>query len=293
MTKSKLDSASDIEDVAFDILKGSKALGVFPTPIDQIVQYAELKVSKKDLTVIPKNYLGKASEALKRALRKARGALDRRKKTIYLDLNLIPARNKFTKLHETGHHVLPWQKNMYEYIQDDKYSLDPDTEEGFEAEASFFASSALFQLDRFEEKLKDLSLSMKSAMALANDFGSSKHAAIRRYVEKSNKRCALIVLKDLNKQTRSAKLRNYFQSPKFSSNFGNLEWPELMGVEMPFILDYSFNRRFHENGQMIYYDENNGFMDFQYHFFYNGYNVFVLLMPVGEKNKSRVKIVLK
>lgn len=293
MTKNKIDSSKDIENVAFDILKGSKSLGVFPTPVDRIIQYAELKVNeKRDLSIIPKNYIGKSTEALKRALRKVRGVLDRSEKTIYLDLKQLPVRNKFTKLHEAGHHLLPWQRVMYEYIQDDEFSLDPDTEDEFEAQASYFASSALFQLDRFEEKMKELPLSIKSAMVLAKDFGSSNHAAIRRYVEYSNKRCAVIVLKDINKQTRSAKLRNYFQSPKFSSDFGNLEWPELMGVEMPFILDMAYNRRLHENGKMIFNDGNNGFMDFQYHFFYNNYNVFVLLMPTGEKIKSRTKIIM-
>jgi hypothetical protein len=74
MTKSKIDSAKDIDNIAFDILKGSKAFGVFPTPVDKIIRYAELKVTeKRDLSVIPKNYIGKSTERLKRALRKVRG----------------------------------------------------------------------------------------------------------------------------------------------------------------------------------------------------------------------------
>ena len=65
MIRNELTSAKDIEDISFDILKGSKALGIFPTPIDQIVQYAELRVNeKRDLSVIPKNYIGKSTEEI-------------------------------------------------------------------------------------------------------------------------------------------------------------------------------------------------------------------------------------
>lgn len=293
MVRNELTSAKDIEDISFDILKGSKALGVFPTPIDQIVQYAELRVNeKRDLTIIHRNYFGKSTKLLKKALRKVMGALDRREKTIYLDLIQYPSRKKFITLHETGHDLLPWQKKLYEYIEDDEYSIDPETKETFEAEASYFASATLFQLDRFEEKLKQLPLALKSAMTLADEFGSSKHAAIRRYVECSNRRCALLVLKDFNKANKNAVLRNYFQSSNFTSDFGDLTWPETLNVDMPFIEDMIYNKRFHENGTIICKDQNNGLMNFKYHFFNNNYNTFILMMPVGEKNKSRTRIIV-
>lgn len=293
MVRNELTSAKDIEDISFDILKGSKALGIFPTPIDQIVQYAELRVNeKRDLSIIPKNYLDKSTELLKKALRKVRGALDRGEKTIYLDLKQHPSRKKFITLHETGHDLLPWQKKLYEYIEDDEDSIDPETKETFEAEASYFASATLFQLDRFEEKLKQLPLSLKSAMALADEFGSSKHAAIRRYVECSNRRCALLVLKDFNKANQTAVLRNYFQSSNFTADFGNLAWTETLNVSMPFIEDMIYNRKFHENGTIVCKDQNNGLMNFEYHFFNNYYNTFILLMPAGEKNKSRTRIIV-
>lgn len=291
MSLTNLSSAKDIENVAFDILNRSKSLGIFPTPINKIVQYTELKVSKKDLSVIPANYIGKANEALKKALRKVRGALDRQEKTIYLDLKQISARNKFTKLHETGHHVLPWQRKMYEYVEDDKLSLNPDTEEEFEAEANFFASSILFQLDRFEEEMGKLPLALNSSIVLAKMFGSSIHASLRRYVERSNRRCALIVLNKYEPVNQVASLRDYFQSPKFSNDFGMIHWSEVIGINFPFIVDMAYNKRFNENGLMNIEDPNNGTMSLKYHFFDNSYNGFVLIMPVGETNKSRTSII--
>jgi hypothetical protein len=129
-------------------------------------------------------------------------------------------------------------------------------------------------------------------MVLADEFGASKHAAIRRYVEHSNKRCALIVLKNINKKNQSAELRNYFQSDNFTSDFGNLEWPKTMDIKMPFIVDMSYNRRFHEAGTMTFKDKQMDSTNFQYHFFNNHYNIFVFLMPVGEKIKSKTKIIV-
>ena len=74
MGSKKLESKQEIEDVAFDVLKQSGALGKFPTPVDQIVQFSELRIDESnDITSIPKNYLGKTSEALKKALRKLTG----------------------------------------------------------------------------------------------------------------------------------------------------------------------------------------------------------------------------
>ena len=41
-----LSSKKDIENISFDILKSSKSLDVFPTPIDKILQYSELIVAE-------------------------------------------------------------------------------------------------------------------------------------------------------------------------------------------------------------------------------------------------------
>ena len=291
----KPNSAKDIENITFDILKGSKAFGCFPTPIDQIVKFAELRIVRSDgLIEIPKNYIARSSEILKSALRKALGALDRREKKIYLDFTQPKPRIKFATLHETGHEVLPWQQKLYQYLEDDECSLDDQaTKEEFEVEASYFASAALFQLNRFDEELRTLPLEIGSAMALAKQFGSSQHAAIRRYVECSNKRCALLVLKDFDGVKMSAKKRNYFQSASFSKSFGSLEWPDFFEAEFPFISDMAYKRKFYKDGSLAYGCSVNGQIRFNYHFFNNTYNTFILLMPVGEHNKSRTTIHLK
>lgn len=283
----------DIEDVSFDILKQSKALGVFPTPVDKIVQYSELYVDRKaDIFNIPKNYLSKSSEALKKALRKVRGMLDRREKIIYLDLTQTPTRQKFVQLHECGHEVLPWQRKLYDVIEDDEISIDPDVKDEFEFEANYFASATLFQLDRFEEELQNLPLEIKSGLHLSKFFGASTHASFRRYVEYSNKRCALLVLeKENNPIITGCKLRNSFQSVSFTKEFGELKWEPSLSLSYEFVQDYLIKgKRLHCNGQLCLATKN-GLTTFHYHFFNNTYNGFVFIKPVGEENKTRTRII--
>ena len=82
----ELHSKKDIEKISLEILKGSKSLDIFPTPITEIVSYSELIVCNDiDISNIHENYVTKANDALKRALSKIRGMLDRTEKTIYLD----------------------------------------------------------------------------------------------------------------------------------------------------------------------------------------------------------------
>ena len=130
-------------------------------------------------------------------------------------------------------------------------------------------------------------------MALAKLFGGSNHAAIRRYVEQSNNKCGLLVLKDVTNpgEQVGCSLRDYFQSKKFTAEFGNLTWPEVFGSKWPFALDYYLRKRLKcENG--ITLTTANGKVGFVYDFFNSTYNAFVLIYPKGEKTSGRTKIVI-
>jgi Zn-dependent peptidase ImmA (M78 family) len=179
----------DIEKISSEILKGSKSLDVFPTPVNKIVSYAELIIDTGiDLSKIHPDYMTKATEVLKKALGKLQGVLDRREKIIMLDLSQGKSKQNFVKLHEVGHGVLPWQQKSYDVLEDDDDSLGNHVCEEFEAEANFFASVTLFQGDRFIFEMDKLGLGIESSMQLSKLFGSSIHAALRRYVEYSKNR---------------------------------------------------------------------------------------------------------
>jgi len=283
-------SKREIDDLIFEILRSSKSLDVFPTPVDKIVEYCELNLSNKNgFHNVPKNFIPKKVDAFKRMLNKILGAFDREEKVIYVDPSLPHVKQSFIKLHETGHGTIPWQREIN--YQDNEYTLSSEVKEVFEAEANYFASGSLFQINRFENEMNKLPLEIGSPIALATKFGGSNHAAIRRYAEVCKKRCALIVLEDKEKNGHrySLDLRNSFQSPSFTKEFGEITFPEKLNSDFPFIIDYSRKRRFHKEGS-IQLMTKNGFEEFSYHYFNNSYNVFVLIIPVGEKIISRTKI---
>lgn len=289
-----LQSKKDIENISHEILKASKSLDVFPTPIDNIVQYSDLIIADGiDLKSLEKKYKSFFfSEVLKSGLSKVRGFLDRSEKLIYLDLDQKESRKSFVKLHETGHNVLPWQKKTLQFLDDDE-SLNLDVKEEFEAEANYFASITLFQNDRFLNEVKKYELGIPSALQLSKHFGASGHATLRRYVETSKKRCALLVLESLSNkgQVVSGNFRNAFYSPSFEKEFGQINWPEKFGYKWSFMQDHCFNKKMNLDGK-IHLSTANGSSGFNYHFFNNTFNGFVLIFPKGESKKTRSKIIV-
>lgn len=286
---------NEIEKISMDILKGSKSLDVFPTPIDKIIHYSDLVVAGGiDANSIQKRFRDFfLSDSLISGLNKIRGLLDRSEKLIYLDLNQSSGRQGFVKLHETGHSVLPWQNEILQFVDDDN-TLDESTKEEFEAEANYFASITLFQNDRFEREVNKYELGIPAALQISKLFGASGHAALRRYVEKSNKRCALLILTDLSpkEQPINANFRNEFYSHSFLNDFNKINWPSKFGFKWKFMQDYCFGKRLTQDS-VIDLMVNGEMIQFNYHFFYNTYDVFVLIFPNGENAKTRTKIILR
>jgi IrrE N-terminal-like domain len=294
MNPDTIDGGDEIDKIVRNVLKGSKAWGKFPTPVDQIVSYAELQVANGvDLSKVEQGFFTKQLHVLQRAVSKVLAAIDLREKTIYLDLSQKPERQRFNKLHETGHKALTWQRDVYVRL-DDEHTLDPDTDDLFEKQASWFASGALFQLERLEDEAAKLPLTIKSPLALAKTFGGSRHACLRRYVEKSKKRCALLVLNPPQRNGEyAAGIRNYFQSPSFTGEFGVIQWPSKCGLDFQFVKEFKFGARLHEKGQIALVTAGGEFVTFDYHYFNSSYNIFVLLLPRGEKIRSRTVIVAR
>jgi hypothetical protein len=293
MKAQPLDSADEIDKIARNLLLTSGAWGKFPTPVDEIVRYAELKIDQGvDLSKIEPGFFTQQFHFLSRALTKALGMVDLRQKVVYLDHSQADSRKNFIKLHEVGHKALSWQSDLLGFM-DDESTLDPETKDKFEREASLFASDALFQLDRFDDELKKLPLCIKSPQVLAKKFGGSNHAAIRRYVVRSPVRCAVLVLhKPVVNGHFSAKIRDYFQSEKFTADFGEIQWQsDHCGLEWVFVQEIKRGRRWHEDGQVALKLPYGEFVTFRYHFFNNTYNTFVLILPEGEHIKSRVTII--
>lgn len=294
----------DIEEVSFDLLKQSKSLDVFPTPVDEIVKYSELVVDNKiDLSNIDKGFIESIKEkandslrVLQQGLENIRGLFDRSEKTIYISETRHLGRKNFVKLHETGHGVLPWQNAVIGAF-DNSTTLNPDFEDQFEAEANYFASITLFQHNRYEREMKKVDFGLPGVVALSKKFGSSVHASFRNYIFKTNKRCSLLVLNPIQNEKFNEPIcskRNLFYSKEFLMEFGKIDFPNEFGFTWDFIQRYLGKSPFITNGEISLPLTNKEILDCNYHLFKNGYNVFVLFFPVGERNKRvRNRIILK
>lgn len=295
-------SKSDIDKISHDILKQSKALDVFPTPVDVIREYTELKLDTHfDLSKVDKTFFERVLDGSKEGLKilqsglsKVKGFFDRTEHTIYVDVNQNGGRKNFVQLHEIGHSVLPWQSEVM-LASDNDDTLLETFEDQFEAEANYFASVTLFQNDRFVSELSKLPLDISSAMSLAKTFGSSVHSALRNYVLKSRNKCALLVLTPIEFAIGNGAIcekRDLFYSASFMQEFGELDLPDEFGFKWNFIQDYKFKKKVNKYGKIELVTKYGELIDSNYHFFNNTYNVFVFIFPKGEKNKSKTKIIL-
>jgi Zn-dependent peptidase ImmA (M78 family) len=292
----------DIEEISKKLLTESKSLGVFPTPVNLLLNYSELVLEENiDLHNIDKSFFDKiinsanqGAKVLQSGLSKVKGFFDRSEKSVYIDMSQSDGRQNFTKLHEIGHSVLPWQDSILMASDDDNTLSTFDDE--FEAEANYFASVTLFQHDLFLEEISKLPFGLPTAMQLSKKFGSSVHSALRNYVIQTKNRCALLVLTPI----RGAKgngavceIRNMFYSSPFINEFGKIKLPKEFGYTWEFIKDYRHKKRYKENGVIEIITEEGEIVNASYHFFNNSYNVFVFLFPKGEHKKSKVNLILQ
>ena len=111
-----------------------------------------------------------------------------------IDKNVPKPRIPFVKLHEAGHGTMPHQSKVYALIHDCEKTLDADITDLFEREANVFASEVMFQGEIFGQHAHDKEFGVKTAIALAKQFGGSNYATFRRYVATNPRACCLIVL---------------------------------------------------------------------------------------------------
>ena len=212
-------------------LKSANAFGVFPTPVDEIMEAAKVFVAEEDLS--DEGFLKKMAKAaggtLKRALDKVIGVLHVAARLVYLDKAIHVAKLPFLKLHETAHAVLPWQKDIYAVTEDCKKTLAPEIADEFEREANVFATEVVFQLDAFTDEAADHNVGILVPVKLKQRYGSSIYSAVRRYVATHHKACLVHVLEppQLHEDLGFiCELRRVVASSSFEEQFGDLNWPE-------------------------------------------------------------------
>ena len=201
----------------------------FPTPVDDILLAAKLRVAPKGLFdaasffAYAKKKAEGAMHALKSAISKVLGIYDANEQIIHIDDSVVASKQSFLKLHETGHHELPTHRKIFSLFQDCEQTLAPAIADQFEREANNFARYALFQGTSFQERAADLPMGIKTAIDLAKKFGASNYAASREFVRTHHRPCVVYVLEPMEfipgKGTQAA-VRRIEVSPSFDQQFG-------------------------------------------------------------------------
>lgn len=229
----------EVRQSARKALYEAGAVGVFPTPVDQVLAAAKVEVVPIELD---EGYLARlrrtaesAGKALLSAISKVWGVFDPKARIAFIDPATPKEKLPFLKLHEGGHAVLPWQ-SVFGLFQDCRKTLDPDVKAQFEREANVFASDVLFQLDQFTADARDLAFGLKAPLNLARRYGASVYATVRRYVSSSERICVVVVLNppELAEEVgHFSQVRRAVASPAFESRFPNFPWPHVVTPNDP------------------------------------------------------------
>lgn len=193
-------------------LRHADALGVVPTPLDEVADGLGVE-AVIDISELPEE------EAIKKpsALRKILGAYLFPAKTAFVDFSQPEGRARFIQAHELGHRVVPWHEGAF---LDDERRLFQDTEELLEDEAKLAAAHLIFQYRPFFERALEFPLSLRTPILLADTFKASLHATIRYYVEDHPEPVAVVIAGRYRRMDGTVPIFLGAESPTFRERFG-------------------------------------------------------------------------
>jgi transcriptional regulator with XRE-family HTH domain len=204
-----------IASIAERALVWADAAGNAPTKLDDVAAAAGVLRFDATANLPPEAQQGKPSH-WKRIL----GAVMFPARVIYVDQDLEHRRANFTKAHETAHVLLPWHETAY--LLDDERRLFYGTREELEVEANVAAAHLIFQGHRYHEAAMEYETSIRTPIALADQYDASMHASIRYYVEHHPEPVAGLVAGRYAQHDGSLPVWTTFASPSFTEQFGSL-----------------------------------------------------------------------
>jgi hypothetical protein len=211
------------------LLDRASAWDRFPTPIEDILGAAQLKVAPTSMfdpdriLAYVKTKTAAAAQLVKSAISKVLGLYDSDERVIHIDDSVKECKQNFLKLHETGHHEMPTHRNAFRLFQDCEKNLAPETADLFEREANNFARFALFQGEAFMRMAADCAFELKTPMKLAKEFGASVYASVREFARTNPRPCLVVVLEPIRYAEGvgvCAAVRRIEPSPSFRQQFG-------------------------------------------------------------------------
>jgi hypothetical protein len=235
------ESATEVTSEVKRLLRAAGIKDRLPTPKEEILACQRLvETGELDLAEYQATLAEKSLRFFHKAVSKLLGLLDRRSHIIYVDPFVHDSRKLFVTYHEVTHSILRWQRIIL--TQEDEVTLSTECENLFEAEANYGAADILFQCERLENEAKDYELSLESVLFLSRRYDASYHATLRRFVERNNRACLLMVLTPTLREHPDGKTSYYvvysIPSIPFVNEFGEP-------------LDLNFVNPTHELGEIL------------------------------------------
>ena len=190
-----LSSREEIVAASERLLRAARVRDELPTPVDRLLEVANLKHGPDDL--FHDETIAQAPAHLREAVRKLRGkvhdALDRRKRTVYVDPAIShESRRRFRIAHEIGHAILPSQNDSAH--ADDSRTLSWLSNISEERDANQCGAELLFQRELFERMASEYEPSLGAVKELRDLFGASFQSTLRRFAEFHRTPVAAVVL---------------------------------------------------------------------------------------------------
>jgi len=282
-----LDSHADIARLTDGLLRKADAYGRLPTPVSDILAAAELGEAPE--TFLSEGSIAQAPAHLRGVLSRISGkvhaVLDRRTREVHINPSVdLVGQRAYKRLHETSHDLFFWQ-HIHEGragFADNEMTLSPKTNILFEQEANQGAAELLFQRDRFAQMASDYAVSCAAVLELATKFGSSRHAAFRRYVETHRGAVAGIVLGPgpCEREPLAFRRREAICSDAWRERFEDPSiWPRILTAQ-PFAFveqARACGAPGSPAGEWIYPDRNNEMATLKVEAMSNSYRTFVLV----------------
>ncbi len=278
-----LESAPEIIKIADRALKAAGAKGKLPTPIEELIQVAQ--IDDEDTEGIVKRFLSSLNEGgralFRSSFQKVRGIADLRERAIYVPSDTAP-RERFAKGHELGHQLIPWHhigaEKVSSFYRDTDFTLSPVVRDIFDIEANFFASEVIFQGKRFSQRARDYKPSFEAVFLLADLHGASRQATLRRYIEAQDEVLAgisyLPSLYDRRDGLPTLRSPRLIGSPGFNRKYGRIRLPSQIPPDHPWAQARTCNGI--SLGE-IDLDCDGPLVRFQWQAWWNSYTLLVLL----------------
>ena len=229
-----------------------------------------------------------AARSLKSAISKVFGICDAEEELIHVDDTVSESKQTFIKLHEVGHHQIPWHRKLYRVFQDCEKTLSPETADLFEREANNFARFVLFQGSNYGRIAADHKLEIRTPMKLAKTFGASIYASCREFARTNHRSCLVYVLEPIKYCEgwgAKAEVRRIEASPSYERQFG-LPRDTVISLDHPIGRVLPLGRRMSRPMSVSIKDLNGEKQECVMEAFDTTYNVLVLVYPIQSLTKT-------